>query len=266
VWDQEESGQVTLIAQLGAQRLVKVVDAKQTEQYVFDQPVVDLSRRNSENGDVWTVVAGDQGRVTWLSASPFAEMQRLDVDPAPRQIIAVEDRQNRALLTAVGLTPDGRLLAARENESEFWDHPSGIQRLLVDPTGRFLFLLFDDRIEVHRNPATSMAACQVQLVDPLEGELKVGVFNRVVVRLRNTGTIPICRIEADLSRPGIVERAGSETTPPEPVRCGETVDLELSVCAKVEGYLELDLRLRLSDEAGPMDSDVELRFAIKSVH
>ncbi|MEO8495241.1 MAG: hypothetical protein ABI614_09235, partial [Planctomycetota bacterium] len=263
IWSHDEPQRQVLIVQTGPNSLTRVVDGQTAEVAIFPQPICDLSRRGV-GGDEWTIVACQGGGLKWLSSGSLAVVQELQLDFSVKRIQAIEDLQNRSRLAAVGLTDDGCVFSAAERDVTLYRQPRGIRRMLGDRSGRFLYLLFEDRIEAHRNPLQASVELHAEIVQPVAGMLTVGRFKKIDIQLRNTGSIAIHRLNAWLFSPDIIEKAEMIDDLAHPVPPERTVAISFSVRAKQAGYVTLTLILELADEGGPPMSKKELTFHLES--
>ncbi len=268
IWAAGEAGRRTFVAQINRDRLLKLTEgATEAEEVCFDEPILALGRGVGRGGEEWIIIAREGGKVDWLSTSLFSIVidNSVGVDFAVREILSVYDPQQPANLIALGVTEEGQLFTLNERQVSVYQTRESIERLVLDPASRFLFLMASGQASVYRNPAILPARCMVELAGPVAGRLEVGGFKKLTVKLRNSGLVPIHEIRAELVAPGIIEPAKSKLRQPLAVRPGETVELEFSVRAKVHGDLMLDLRAELADEGGPPFSTAEIGFSIESI-
>jgi len=266
LWACEEDSESALAAQIGTCRLVKLVQGRLTDEIGFPTPLRFIARRPQQGGAQWTAVVCEGGRFEWLSLRPFTKLEGLQIDFPIRQIAVVADLQKEDCPMAVGLTEEGRLFTLEELSVRRYEHPEdpvGIRQLFPDPTGRFLYSLFGRRIEVYRNPVVKATACRMEL-DGVVGSLKVNNYRRLVVKLENSGVIPIQRIEGELVAGGVIESRKASANLREPLLPGRCVDLDFSVRVKVPGDLRLELKLDLADEGGPLPSPATIQFDVHS--
>jgi hypothetical protein len=251
LWWTDEKGNPSVVgAQLGACRVLNLVDGRLAEKIDFSSPICVLARRPSRSGGSWGIVACEEGRIDWLSMTNLARLDGVDVDFRVRQLAVVPSLEDDARLIAVGLSEEGRLFTLDEVSLTGYEQPRGIRRFLVDPTGRFLYLLFERKIEVYVNPLARAIACRVDVAGPLQGKLKLNTSRKLAVRLRNTGSIPIHQVQAEFIASDSVQSHTAPRVSALPIQPGECIDLEFLVCARVAGDLPLHLRVTLLDEGG----------------
>lgn len=266
LWAYTNAGVRHVVAIL-RQRLVRIDAGGEVQQQLLGAPIVSFSRRVGD-GDEWVVFAEEGGAIEWVSLSPLQLLRDNSVPggTAIRQIVAVPVQESaRHLATAVGLSDDGRLFVLSERRIEWYDEPKGIERLLLAGEGRFLLLLSGPRFGLYRNPVLRGTCCRMQIAE-VAGKLAAGGFTRLMVRVANTGTIPIHRLTAEVHADGdIVDRSKNSRAVSLPVAPGAGVDLEFSIRARVTGdSVPLTLRLEMSDEGGPPSVTQELRFDVES--
>jgi hypothetical protein len=267
-WAYEDRGQRAFLVQVGRQRFVRIVAGTpaSAEQELFDTPVVSLSRRAASADDSWAVIAREGGKIDWLSASPFGVARDNSVTTGfeIRDILAVYDVQRGASLLALGVTLEGCLFTVCERNVSLYSDVNRIDRLVLDPTGRFVFLLVGDRIMVCQNPVVQPAACAVALVS-VAGSLAVNAFHKVTATLKNTGPIAIHEVRAELHADTLIDPSKNKRALSAPVWPGESFDLEFSVRARAAGLnVPLRMRLEMTDEKGPPMTVVEIGFDIES--
>jgi hypothetical protein len=261
-------GNKPALAIVGTRRIAKIaIGEERPQEQRIPGRIISCSRRKGP-GDEWVVIASER-RIEWLSMSPFNLVRdnTANVDFNIRDIVAVstQDMGSQHIPVAVGLTDRGQLFFAQENRLRLYDEPSGIEQLLITPSGRFIFLRSNSRLAVHRNPAIPPARCQVK-VAAHSGTLAVKGFRKLQVRLHNSGGIPIHHLKAELHAEGIIERSFNTKTLPLPIQPGDPVELEFAVLAQVAGDgVPLNLRLELADEGGEPFSVEELRFDVESL-
>lgn len=265
LWTHETGDeQAILLALINDRRMIEVRSGEQQPNVIeLDSPVVDLSHRSGQTAQRWTVLALAGGVVDWLSWSPFRifRSNRVKFDFEIRQILAVYDPQRPNALIALGLTTSGQLFRVNDREVELFPTPP-IQRLILDPSARFMFWLLGERIEVYRNPAILPTACTVKL-NSIEGALTVNVFNEIGVGLENVGLAPIYKIRARLQGEDRIQR--SEWQQRIRLLPGELMNLRFSVKAIAAGpAVPVELMVELEDEAGPPVWSMNFTFNVES--
>jgi len=245
-------------------RVIEVKSGEQDSQVIeLDGQVTGLSHRYSATNHQWTAIVMSGGVVDWLSWSPFRIIQdnRVTLDFEIRQIEAVYDPQRSNALVALGLTTEGQLFSLNDQEVELYPTPS-IRRLVLDPSGRFMFWLLGEQIEVYRNPAISQIDCKVDYVS-VNGTLTVDAFDEICVNLKNTGIIHIYRIGTQQQGDNRIEPCGTEKQ--SRILPGELIKLKFAVRAIAAGAaVPLDLHIELEDEAGPPISRDKFTFTVES--
>lgn len=268
LWSAAGGARRTFVAQVGARHLLKLREgAKLAEEVELPAPLTCLAHGKEQDGEQWIAAAQLGGRVDWVSASLFGVVRDYSVELGRelKHLLVVHDPQQPASLIALGLTADGQIFTLNEREATFYAAQRPADRLLLDPTGRFLFLFSGSEVSVCRNPVVLPAPCRVELVEPVHGRLVVGGFRSVAVRLRNSGAVAIHQLRAELTATGdIVETSRNSEPPPGPIPPGECVELVFHVRAKVHGDLPLELKVEMADEGGPPFSSGELRFSLES--
>jgi hypothetical protein len=267
IWATADGGSHAL-AMVGARRVVKVgIGEQRAQEVAMPGRIVSVSRRRGL-GDEWIVIASEGGRIDWLSMSPFNLVRdnTATVDFNIREVLALpaQDMASQHIPIAIGLTERGRLFFAEERRVHRYDEPQGIDQLLMVPSGRFLLLRSQGRGAVYRNPAISSARCRVEVAG-LSGTLAVKGFKKLQIKLRNSGSVPIHHLKAELHAAGIIEPSKDTRALPLPVQPGDPIDLEFAVLAQVSGdAVPINLRLELADEGGPPLSVEELRLNVES--
>jgi hypothetical protein len=270
IWQSSVDGELErrFVVQTGAKRLVNLsVSGQVIDELEFDSPIISIAHGLGRNDAEWILVAREGGKLDWLSASQFSVVSdnSLTLPFEIRQVLVVHDPQQSAALIALGLSNDGLFFTL--NERRFTTHSTTqpIERLIPDPTCRFLFLQSGQQISVYRNPAILPALPRVELAAPVEGKLVVNGFKRVSVKLKNTGGVAIHQIKAELNAAGIIDASRNIKPPTRPIAPGESVELEFSVRATVLGDLPLELKVELADEGGHLMTPIELNFSLESV-
>jgi hypothetical protein len=267
VWPTRE-GNKPALAIVGTRRVAKVtIGEDSAQEQRIPGRIINCSWRHRAV-DEWVVIASER-RIEWLSMSPFNLVRdnTVNVDFNIREILAVptQDLARQHILVAVGVTDRGQLFVAQENRVRLYDEPSGIEQLLITPSGRFLFLRSNNRLGVYRNPAIPPARCHVQIAGT-NGTLAVKGFKKLQVKLNNSGSIPIHHLNAELHADGIIARSMNTKALPLPIQPGDPVELEFAVLAQVAGdAVPLNLRLELADEGGQPLSVEELRLNVESL-
>ena len=263
-------GQPAFLVQLGRWRVVPVVphDEQQQEEQRFDEPIVGACLHRGHQGSEWLAVARDGGNIDWLSASPFRLIRGNSVRGGlpVRELYGVS--WTRAWPTTdpacLGLTRDGQLFLVRGSRQVLFREPQAISRIVVDCSGRFLYVFRANRVELYRSPITGPPECQVELID-VQGTLVVDAFRKLTVTLKNTGAIPIRRLTGELSAVGIIEPCRCDKPPDRILEGGESFALEFSVRSQADGdAVPLRLKLELEDVAGPPISHVDLSLNVVS--
>jgi hypothetical protein len=265
IWTCSEGPEDAVVARVGDRRFVKLVRGRQTGMLEFDSPIRYLSRGRAGDPEHWSVVACENGQLHWLSLS---RLVRLDCPAAGlpiREIEVVADLHDSARLLAVALSEAGVLFAMDETSLMELEFPPGVRSLFADPTGRFLYLLFDRRLEVYRNPAVRPAACKLELAGAVQGHLKISAYCRLVIPLRNSGLVPIHAVQAELGPTEMIIPCRANPQVRSPLLPGQRMDLEFSVRANVSGDLSLKLRLKLSDEVETSRSPQEIQIDVPSL-
>lgn len=269
----DESHSDAIVVQIGRRYLLRMINGEPTECLEFPSDIKLLETRKAHTGEQWGLVACEGGQISWLSMVAFSTLDRTEVDFPVRQISIIPDLQSDTRLMAAGLSEDGRVFTLEEGNVRRYDQPSGIRRLLADHTGRFLYLVFDRKIEVYANPITPALPCRIDVDGLVAGRLKRGNYCPVLLKLRNVGLIPIHQVHWDIASSDVEQRLAAapilSAPPPQgdphsagnppagwapilnrPLRPGECFDLQFSAWAKVGGNVPLLLRLRLVDEGG----------------
>jgi TIR domain len=266
-WACQEEERFAILAQEGRLRLLKVgADSRQPETVDFREPIVGVSRREGGTSDEWALVVREGGQIDWCSVSPFRVVKEshLVVPFAVRQLTAVRDPQQPASFIAVGLSAEGKLFTVKERSVQSHISDEKFERLLVGPTGHFLFLLAGDVVHVIRNPALLPVPCEAAVAG-VSGVLKVDEFSRITVQIRNTGKAVIQNVRAHLHAEGRLDPCENSNQPAVPFYPGQTIPLEFAARPRVAGqHVPVNLRLELEDEGGPPVWDVGLRLEIES--
>jgi hypothetical protein len=266
-WGFVEADRIVFVAQLGRNKIAKITRGSDRPAIVeFSESIENVAiDRGNVRGDV-IVVARQGGKVDWLFSTPssLARDSGAAVPLPVREIAVIRDAHQPASLLALGLGDDNRLFAINDQSVTTYTIPRPGQRFLLDPTGRFVFVLTRDRIDIYRNPA--LASMTPQIAQPsVSGTLMVNVFKRVRVRLTNNGAVAIHGFNATMHANDIIDQANSKKTLDAPVAPGESIELEFLVRARVSGDLPLRLRVELADEGGSSGYAQEWELAISSV-
>ncbi len=232
-------------------------------------PVRVLSHRGDGSSvDPMTVAALEDGTVLWVSWQPCRVVPDVSVRLEGKgagetldQLHAVHDPRRPAALLALARTSGGRVLAFEDDEARLLA-TGGVRRVIVDPTGRFVFFARDDAIEALRNPLLSASSSAELGVGEVEGDLRVGAYAELAVTLENRGTVPVHRIAGRLAGRG---RIAEEALAVHEGRVGPgaRARLTFSVQAIAPGSaVPLELFLELHDEAGRIEGTDRLSFSM----
>ena len=200
--------------------------------------------------------------VEWFSWSAMRLLNncRLDLEGDVRQIVALNDPENPYAYIAMGMIEDGRMVSMVDRNVSY--HPTEAHSLSLDPSGRFVFLIMNQAVEVIRNPAIQPARCEIELLD-YKGTLIVNEYKSLLVRLKNTGKIPINSFLAVLS--------GQEMTVAKPLKIKQSIapeeelDLRFSVKALAVGdAVPVKLNVEMHDELGPPMWKAEFALDLES--
>jgi hypothetical protein len=226
-------------------------------------PVRDFSHLDRQDGEGWTVLALEDRSLAWLSWSSFRlpSAYRVELEWDVRDVVALHDPQRPSALVSLGITGTSHLFATSDRKVR--EYPlSPVHLICPDPSGRFLFCVLDEGVEMYRNPAILPVACEV-MVGSVEGTLVVGEYRELVINLVNSGSIPISRLAATLrGRDRILP--SSEIVRKGEYLPGERIPLRLSVQAIAAGTLQVELRVAMEDESGPPAIETRLDVHVQS--
>lgn len=225
--------------------------------------VLSLSHSSQADANRWSVMALEGGVITWLSWSPFQILQNYNVEVGfeVRTIQAVYDAQRPNTFIALGLSREGELFSLVNKKVEV--HSCGpADSFLLDNYGRFLVMVNKTSLTLISNPAINPSTCQVEVVDS-NGSLVVGMYKELSVRLKNTGSIPICKIRARLQGDDCIQPSSIEYN--HPIFPEETIGITLLAKALAAGdTLPLELHLELEDDFGQSVHAVDFRLFIQA--
>ncbi len=280
-WAHESAGQTSMVAQIGHDRLVKVKllpgDLK-LETAKLSGPIRLLARRRGpdEHAVIIREVVQRDGTVhsqlDWLSTAGFGVLQgnQVRVPFGIRDITPVSDPQQRDTLIAVGVTTDGRVFSVCGREYEVFARPAEVQRLVLDYTGRFVYVLAGNRLFVSRTPGIKPLPCRVGL-EGVTGKLVVNETRIVRVTLRNDGPIAVYKVKAELKADRIIDPASFDRPLAKPAypaavagAKGDTFEIDFTVFAHQAGEFNLTVRLTLEDRGGLSNPVQEIVFPIRS--
>lgn len=220
------------------------------KEILLKSPVISYSHL-VRKGEGETLLSLDENGMEWFSWNPF---RVTTPSGSPRDFSAVQcfalpSPPHKANRLSLSLDRQGVLFSTDENVRHTYPR-SPAKRLTLDETQRFVYLSFDDRVEVYRNPALPAVPCQATLVK-VSGALSSTRYQEVHMSLKNSGNIPICDILASLSGKGEYLVSPSEARWRGNLLPGEEVDLPFSAKAREAGKLLFVLDLHMQDEAGP---------------
>lgn len=258
-----DDGRLVFFFLLEGQRIARVVMGELTRQELA------LRSRVSSLGHLpggETLLALEEGGWEWFSWSTFRTVTPQDMPRTfvARRCYALFNPYRSANRIGIGLDDAGLPFATEEQELRQFALPSA-RDMALDQSGRFLYLAFDDHLEVYRNPVFFPLPCKLQLVE-VAGDLEVGRFQELHFRLRNSGASPIGSIRAQLSSWGDYSYilAAGEAASNQILEPGAEVELTISAKSSEAGSLRSLLQLTLEDEAGPPSTTLEIDFRIVS--
>lgn len=151
----------TVIVQVGADRLVEIINGRPRNDVRFKSPIVSISRRRGGPNEEWIAVATENGSIDWLAstATGFSLVQSCHADTGlkVRQLKAVYDpRQADRFLTLV-LTAEKTLMAVNNRTLTAVPLDGLAQDLALTPDGRVLFILGGAQVLALHNPLLAPA-------------------------------------------------------------------------------------------------------------
>ncbi|MGC9356358.1 MAG: TIR domain-containing protein [Anaerolineae bacterium] len=265
--NQDKSSPLMLMMLIDNTRIVRVqtdvTPPSEIKTLSLPSPARLFSHLDPQEGEGWTVLALEDGTLAWLSWLSFRlpSAYQVDLEWGVRDLIALHDPQRPSALVSLGITDTGHLFATSDRKVR--EYPlSPIHMLCPDPSGRFLFCVLEEGVEMYRNPAILPVACEVT-VGSVEGTLVVGEYRELVINLVNSGSIPISRLSATLrGRDRIIP--SSEIVRMGEFLPGQRIPLRLSVQAIAAGTLQVELRVAMEDESGPPAIETRLNVHVQS--
>lgn len=205
----------------------------------------------------------------WLStSSPTVDRaSRVVLDESLLQLCPVSVPGQEESRSILGLTVSHHLLSVSGHDVRHYgehDRPVTAKRMLLDPTGRLLYLVQTQAVDAYRNPVVPTSMLEIELLLPIDEVVVKDVYSRLVLRLRNCGPIAIYSLKAWLQPDGVDRSFQLTQTPTLPVRPGAIIELEFSVCSPSLGHWPLRLHLELMDEGGPPATRQELPLIVES--
>ncbi len=265
-WEDQDCGEaanLTFFLLLDCCQVARIRAGEQQAKENLPSSVTTLARLEDRQGERWVVLAFEDRTLAWLSCFPFRlfSSSTLHLDWDVQQLIAVRDPQRPKDLIAMGLNRNGQLFTLENQKHKLYSTPP-IRSLRVDPSGRFMFWILPDRIEMYRNPAVLATSCEVT-VSGVEGTLLVGEYRKISLDLTNSGAVPISRITAKLRGKGRI-LPSKEVTKQGMFLPGDHIFIAFSIQAIAAGSLEVTLEVTMEDEAGPPPSHMYLDLLVES--
>jgi hypothetical protein len=190
------------------------------------------------------------------------------LDDGLRQLCPFSVPGHEASLSLLALTSHAQLVSvAGQDVCHYGEHdrPTTAQALILDPTGRFVYLVQPQAIDAFRNPAAGHVPCRVELVQPVTGKAVKDVYAKLVLTIRNGGPVAVHALKATLQADGVAQPYVPVKVPELPLLPGAAHDLEFAVRSPSLGVWPLQLHLELMDEGGPPATHLDLALTVESL-
>jgi hypothetical protein len=233
-------------------------------EFPLPAPALAWAHIGPEFGRDETLVALESGGWEWLSWSAFRIVtpRGMPHEFTARRCWAIRSPQAKANRIGIGIDAEGHLFATEEHTLKHFSTPPA-NALALDEDLRFIYLAFDDRVEVYRNPVISPPKCKLSL-ERVDGSLLVGQYKELHFHVRNVGDCPIGSIRAELDKEDNYVDSRDKIDRRGKLLPGELAKLTFSAKASEAGSLLVTVKVMLEDEAGPPSVDAVLKCHIDS--